>query len=88
MDFLGIGPIELLVVFLVAFLILGPTRMVEVARSLGRFIQEVRRTTSDLPNLLTMDQEEPWDRPRESERQQGSLNSGADKERDERSGEG
>ena len=61
MDFLGIGPTELLVVALVAFLVLGPARMVEVARSLGRIVREVRRTTSDLPSLLSLD--EPIDQP-------------------------
>ena len=61
MDFLGIGPTELLVIALVAFLFLGPTRMVEVARSLGRIVQEVRRTTSDLSSLMSLD--EPIDQP-------------------------
>ena len=61
MDFLGIGPTELLVIVLVAFLFLGPTRMVKVARSLGRIVQEVRRTTSDLSSLMSLD--EPIDQP-------------------------
>ena len=56
MDFLGIGPTEFLVIALVAFLFLGPARMVDVARSLGRVVQEVRRTTSDLPSLLSLDE--------------------------------
>ena len=61
MDILGIGPVELLVVALVAFLFLGPTRMVEVARSLGKMVREVRRATSDLPSLMALD--EPIDQP-------------------------
>ena len=61
MNFLGIGPIELLLVGLVAFIFLGPARMVEVARSLGKMVQEVRRTTNDLPNMLSLD--EPLDQP-------------------------
>ena len=61
MDFLGIGPIEFLVIALVAFLFLGPARMVELARSLGRVVQEVRRATSDLPSLMSLD--EPLDQP-------------------------
>jgi len=60
-EFLGIGPVELLVVALVAFMILGPTRMAEMARSLGKLVQELRRTTSDLPSLLAPD--EPLDQP-------------------------
>ena len=61
MDFLGIGAIEFLVIALVAFLFLGPARMVEVARSLGRIVHEVRRATSDLPSLMALD--EPLDQP-------------------------
>ena len=61
MNFLGIGPTEFLIVALVAFIFLGPARMVEVARSLGKVVQEIRRTTSDLPRLLSLD--EPLDQP-------------------------
>lgn len=56
MDFLGIGPVELLVVALIAFLFLGPARMVEIARSLGKVVREVRRITSDLPSLVSLDE--------------------------------
>ncbi|MFH1559913.1 MAG: twin-arginine translocase TatA/TatE family subunit [Chloroflexota bacterium] len=61
MDFLGIGPIELLVIALIAFLFLGPERMMEMARSLGKIMRDVRRTTSELPSLLSLD--EPIDQP-------------------------
>ncbi|MDA0988568.1 MAG: twin-arginine translocase TatA/TatE family subunit [Chloroflexi bacterium] len=61
MDFLGIGPVEVLAIALVAFLFLGPARMMEVARSLGKIVQEVKRTTSDLPSLISLD--EPNDQP-------------------------
>jgi Sec-independent protein translocase protein TatA len=61
MDFLGIGATELLVIGLVAFLFLGPARMIEVARSFGKVVQEVRRTTSDLPSLMALD--EPINQP-------------------------
>ena len=65
MNFLGMGPTELLIVALVAFIFLGPARMVEVARSLGKIVREVRRTTSDLPSLLSLD--EPLDQPPKNE---------------------
>ena len=56
MDFLGIGPVELLVVALIAFLFLGPRQMMEGARSLGKVVRDIRRTTSDLPRLLSLDE--------------------------------
>ena len=84
MDFLGIGPIEFLVIGMVAFLFLGPTRMVEVARSLGRIVREVRRATSDLPSLMALD--EPSDQP--PKKQAGDTTQGAGSDtREEGSGE-
>ena len=61
MDFLSIGPIELLMVALVAFLFLGPARMIEMARSLGNIIRDIKRATSELPSLISPD--EPMDQP-------------------------
>ena len=61
MDFLGIGAAEFLVIGLVAFLILGPTRMNEMARNIGKIIRENRKTTNDIPALLSP--EAPLDQP-------------------------
>lgn len=61
MDFLGIGPVEFILVLLVAFIFLGPTGITQVARSIGRFIREVRYITADIPNALALD--EPLDQP-------------------------
>ncbi|MDE2860428.1 MAG: twin-arginine translocase TatA/TatE family subunit [Chloroflexota bacterium] len=68
MDFLGIGSLELLAIMLVAFLVLGPMRMTEMARSLGKFIQEVRRTTGEIPAMLELEEEEAAKRSSEAER--------------------
>ena len=76
MNFLGIGPTELLIVALVAFIFLGPARMVEVARSLGKVVREVRRTTSDLPSLLSLD--EPLDQPPKDEAGSRAQKPGSD----------
>jgi Tat protein translocase TatB subunit len=44
----GIGMTELLVIFVVGLLVLGPKRLPEVARSLGRSLAEFRRASNDL----------------------------------------
>ncbi len=44
MDFFGIGTSELLVILLVALLVLGPNRMMQFARDLGRFWREAQQT--------------------------------------------
>ena len=41
----SIGPAEILVVLIVALLVLGPSKLPDAARSLGRAIGEVRRYT-------------------------------------------
>ena len=68
MDFLGIGSLEVLAILLVAFLVLGPSRMAEVARSLGNFIRDVRRTTGEIPAMLAMEEEEAANRSSEEQR--------------------
>ncbi len=56
----GIGMPELLVILAVALLVLGPKRLPEVARSLGRGMAEFRRASSELRQSLTSSlQEEP-----------------------------
>lgn len=55
----GIGMPELLVIMVIALLVLGPKRLPEVARSLGRGMSEFRRASSELRNTLTQSVEEP-----------------------------
>jgi TatA/E family protein of Tat protein translocase len=44
---------ELLIVLVVALLVLGPRKLPEAARSLGRGMAEFRRASNDLRNSLT-----------------------------------
>ena len=54
------GSIELVVILLVGFIILGPKRMADAARLLGKATREIRRITEDLPDMiLNEDPEEP-----------------------------
>jgi sec-independent protein translocase protein TatB len=48
----GIGPSELLVILVIALLVLGPKRLPELARSLGKALGEFRRATSDITTEL------------------------------------
>lgn len=48
----GIGTPELLVILVVALIVLGPQRLPEVARALGKGLAELRRATSGLTDEL------------------------------------
>ena len=57
MNILGMGTLEILVVLLLAFILLGPSRMVDAARLLGKASREIRRMSEELPRL-TLDEAE------------------------------
>lgn len=44
MDFLGVGPLELLFVLLIALLVLGPHDIARFARKAGRFLNRLYRS--------------------------------------------
>jgi sec-independent protein translocase protein TatB len=48
----GIGTPELLVILVVALIVLGPERLPEIARALGKGMAELRRATSGLTEEL------------------------------------
>ncbi|MBI4285469.1 MAG: twin-arginine translocase TatA/TatE family subunit [Chloroflexi bacterium] len=58
MDFLGIGPLELLMIFIIAMLLWGPSRMVEIARNLGKAVHSFRKAASDLTTQVTKEVDE------------------------------
>ena len=55
MSFLGMSYLEILVVALVAFVFLGPERMVGMARNLGKMVRTVRAMAADLPSIDDLD---------------------------------
>lgn len=69
MDILGIGPLELVLVLLLALLIFGPEDLVATGRKLGRFfskviksdawtaVRSISREMRDLPNKLAREAE-------------------------------
>ena len=44
----NIGPMELIVILLVALVIVGPKRLPEVGRSIGKSMRELRRATDEV----------------------------------------
>lgn len=52
MNILGMGTLEILVILLVAFVVMGPDKMVDAGRLLGRAAREARRLSEGLPDLI------------------------------------
>ena len=48
MNLFGMGMTEIAIIFLVAFLALGPNRSIDMARTLGRILGEIKRTVNEV----------------------------------------
>ena len=48
----NIGPSELIVIFLVALLIVGPKRLPDIGRTIGKSLREFRRASDDFKQHL------------------------------------
>ncbi len=57
--FLGMGPLEVMIILLVAFIVLGPQRMLDAAKLLGKATREVRRMSQGLTEVLDETMQEP-----------------------------
>jgi len=53
MNVFGIGPMELILILVIALIVFGPGKMPEMGRSLGAAIREFRRASQELTNELT-----------------------------------
>jgi sec-independent protein translocase protein TatB len=51
----GIGMQELLLILVIALIILGPKKLPDVAKALGKAMNEFKRATSDLKESLDVD---------------------------------
>jgi sec-independent protein translocase protein TatB len=49
---LNIGAGEMMLILVVALLVLGPTRLPELARGIGKFMKEFRKQTSDVRSMV------------------------------------
>lgn len=59
-----IGPLEIMAVAVIALVVFGPQRLPEIARNIGKAINEMRRMTSEMRNELregmsAVDSDEP-----------------------------
>ena len=52
MNFLGIGGLELIVIFIIGLLVVGPVRLVEGVRTARKYMTELRRQREELTQMV------------------------------------
>ena len=65
MNFLGMGPFELALIGALALIFIGPSKLPDLARQLGRVIGEVRRMSTDVRSEFQRSFQLDDDQPRE-----------------------
>jgi sec-independent protein translocase protein TatB len=66
---LNIGPQELIVILIVALVVVGPQRLPELGRSIGKALREFRKIQDDVKDSLKFDlndDPEPYVRPKKT----------------------
>jgi TatA/E family protein of Tat protein translocase len=58
-NFLGMGPMEIVVILVVAFLVLGPGKTIDLARNAGKTLRDLRASFSDLANAVDLTEDAP-----------------------------
>ena len=60
----GIGGQEIIIIGLLFLVIFGPSKLPQMARDLGRFVNEARRSVDEFKSELTLDDEDKDRRPK------------------------
>ena len=56
MNFMGIGMMELAVILLVAFLVLGPGKSIDLAKRTGRVLCDLRRAFGEVTDAISAEE--------------------------------
>ncbi len=59
----NIGPLELMIILIIALLVVGPKRLPEVGRSIGRGLREFRKAQDEVRQTLQFDLEDEPEKP-------------------------
>jgi len=65
-----IGVQELLLVFGLALLIFGPSKLPEIGKSLGKGIREFKQSSKEVKESITMEESEETKNPKSSEQKE------------------
>jgi len=82
----SLGTTEILVILVVALLVIGPSKLPDVARTLGKGMAEFRRMSSDVKKSVDLETKlSDMERREREEAKEGAIGAG-DEERDGASG--
>jgi Tat protein translocase TatB subunit len=63
MGFSGIGIWEILIILIVVLIVLGPRRLPEIARTLGKAVRAIKKASADFTTSITREIEETKNEP-------------------------
>ncbi len=58
MNFMGMGMFEMAAIMIVGFLALGPTKSIEVAKTTGKLLGDLRRTFNEVLSAVDLEGED------------------------------
>jgi sec-independent protein translocase protein TatA len=64
---LGVGGGEILIILIVALLIFGPNRIVQIGRTLGKTVRAFKKATSDITAKMEKELEQQESQKKENE---------------------
>ncbi len=72
MEFLGMGTMEIALILVVALVVFGPGRIVEIGRTLGRIARTLRKASFDMTAAVTkeLDAQEKEEPPKSAKKSQ------------------
>lgn len=88
MGFSGIGIWEIVLIFVVIIIVLGPHRLPEIARTLGKWLRAIRKAGSDFTYSIDKELEESKNRPETTGKTSDSKQIPPVKDKPASSGEG
>jgi len=59
MNFFNIGTFELILIFIIALIVVGPRRLPEIARTLGKIMNDLRRMSQEFTAQMTQELNAP-----------------------------
>ena len=58
MDFFGVGPVEIILILVIALIVFGPDKLPQIGRDLGRTFRSFKKVASDLSAEMTKELKE------------------------------